>query len=68
VFRRRAGPRAELPKLLRPLQWVAINPGLVLEPLLDKDSSASVQIVRPAPQENMFKFYQMDITVAAGYP
>jgi nucleoside-diphosphate-sugar epimerase len=36
---------AELPKLPRPLQWVAINPGLVLGPVLDKDSSASVQIV-----------------------
>jgi dihydroflavonol-4-reductase len=27
------------------LEWVAINPGLVLGPVLDKDSSASVQIV-----------------------
>ncbi len=36
---------AELPKLPRPLEWVAINPGLVLGPVLDKDSSASVQIV-----------------------
>jgi dihydroflavonol-4-reductase len=36
---------AELPKLPRALEWVAINPGLVLEPVLDKDSSASVQIV-----------------------
>src|SRR5262249_55320435 len=32
----------ELPKLPRPLEWVAINPGLVLGPVLDKDSSASV--------------------------
>jgi len=36
---------AELPKLTRALEWVAINPGLVLGPVLDKDSSASVQIV-----------------------
>lgn len=36
---------AELPKLPRPLEWVAINPGLVLGTVLDKDSSASVQIV-----------------------
>jgi dihydroflavonol-4-reductase len=36
---------AELPKLYRPLEWVAINPGLVLGPVLDKDASASVQIV-----------------------
>jgi nucleoside-diphosphate-sugar epimerase len=36
---------AELPKLRRPLEWVAINPGLVLGPVLDKDSSASIQIV-----------------------
>jgi dihydroflavonol-4-reductase len=36
---------AELPKLPRPLEWVAINPGLVLGPVLDKDSSASVQLV-----------------------
>jgi nucleoside-diphosphate-sugar epimerase len=36
---------AELPKLPRPLEWVAISPGLVLGPVLDKDSSASVQIV-----------------------
>ena len=35
----------ELPKLPRPLEWVAINPGLVLGPVLDKDSSASVLIV-----------------------
>jgi dihydroflavonol-4-reductase len=35
----------ELPKLPRSLEWVAINPGLVLGPVLDKDSSASVQIV-----------------------
>ena len=36
---------AELPKLPRLLEWVAINPGLVLGPVLDKDSSASVLIV-----------------------
>lgn len=36
---------AELPKLPRPLEWVAINPGLVLGPVLDKDSSASVLII-----------------------
>ena len=36
---------AELPKLSRPLEWVAINPGLVLGPVLDQDSSASVQVV-----------------------
>jgi dihydroflavonol-4-reductase len=36
---------AELPKLPRPLQWVAVNPGLVLGPVLDKDASASVQVV-----------------------
>lgn len=29
-----------LPKLARPLEWVAINPGLVLGPVLDKDASA----------------------------
>src|SRR3984957_13944722 len=38
-------PWAELPNLPRPLEWVAINPGLVLGPVLDKDSSASVQLV-----------------------
>ena len=36
---------AELPKLSRPLEWVAIQPGLVLGPVLDKDASASVQVV-----------------------
>ncbi len=36
---------AELPKLARRLEWVAINPGLVLGPVLDKDTSASVQVV-----------------------
>ncbi len=36
---------AEVPKLSRPLEWVAINPALVLGPVLDQDSSASVQIV-----------------------
>jgi dihydroflavonol-4-reductase len=36
---------AELPKLPRPLEWVAINPGLVLGPVLDKDASASVLII-----------------------
>jgi dihydroflavonol-4-reductase len=36
---------AELPKLSRPLEWVAINPGLVLGPVLGQDSSASVQVV-----------------------
>ncbi len=36
---------AELPKLTRRLEWVAINPGLVLGPVLDRDTSASVQIV-----------------------
>jgi dihydroflavonol-4-reductase len=36
---------AELRKLPRQLEWVAINPGLVLGPVLDKDSSASVLIV-----------------------
>ncbi len=36
---------AELPNLPRPLEWVAINPGMVLGPVLDKDSSASVQLV-----------------------
>jgi dihydroflavonol-4-reductase len=36
---------AQLPKLRRPLEWVAINPGLVLGPVLDKDASASVLIV-----------------------
>jgi dihydroflavonol-4-reductase len=35
----------ELPKLPRPLDWVVINPGLVLGPVLAKDSSASVLIV-----------------------
>jgi len=34
---------AELHKLPRPLEWVAINPGMVLGPVLDKDSS--VQLV-----------------------
>jgi len=36
---------AELPTLTRRLEWVAINPGLVLGPVLDKDTSASVQVV-----------------------
>ena len=36
---------AELTKLPRPLEWVAINPGLVLGPVLDKDASASVLII-----------------------
>jgi dihydroflavonol-4-reductase len=36
---------AELPKLPRALEWVAIQPGLVLGPVLDKDSSVTVQIV-----------------------
>ena len=36
---------AELPKLSRSLEWVAIQPGLVLGPVLDKDASASVQVV-----------------------
>lgn len=36
---------AELPKLPRPLEWVAIHPGLVLGPVLHQDASASVQIV-----------------------
>jgi dihydroflavonol-4-reductase len=36
---------AELPNLPRPLEWVAINPGLVLGPVLDKDASASVLII-----------------------
>jgi len=36
---------AELPNLPRELEWVAINPGLILGPVLDKDASASVQIV-----------------------
>lgn len=36
---------AELPNLPRPLEWVAIQPGLVLGPVLDKDASATVQIV-----------------------
>ncbi len=36
---------AELPNLPRALEWVAIQPGLVLGPVLDKDASASVQIV-----------------------
>ncbi len=42
---RREAAWAELPKLPRLLEWVAINPGLVLGPVLDNDSSASVQIV-----------------------
>jgi dihydroflavonol-4-reductase len=36
---------AELPKLPRALEWVSINPGLVLGPVLDQDTSATVQIV-----------------------
>lgn len=36
---------AELPNLPRRLEWVAVNPGLVLGPVLDQDTSASVQIV-----------------------
>lgn len=35
----------ELTKLSRPLEWVAINPGLVLGPVLDKDASASVEVI-----------------------
>ena len=36
---------AELPNLPRALEWVAVNPGLVLGPVLDKDASASVLII-----------------------
>lgn len=36
---------AELPKLPRALEWVAIQPGLVLGPVLDKDASVTVEIV-----------------------
>ncbi len=39
----RAATGRALHKLPRPLEWVAINPGLVLGPVLDKDSS--VQLV-----------------------
>jgi len=35
----------ELPNLGRLLEWVAINPGLVLGPVLDREASASVQVV-----------------------
>jgi nucleoside-diphosphate-sugar epimerase len=35
----------ELPNLGQQLQWVAINPALVLGPVLDRDASASVQVV-----------------------
>lgn len=35
----------ELTKLPRPLEWVTVNPGLVLGPVLDKDASASVELV-----------------------
>jgi dihydroflavonol-4-reductase len=37
---------AELPKLDRAIEWVVINPGGVLGPVLDKDASASVDIVK----------------------
>jgi dihydroflavonol-4-reductase len=36
---------AELPTLARPLEWVVINPSLVLGPVLDRDASLSVQAV-----------------------
>ncbi len=36
---------AELPNLRKSLEWVAIQPGLVLGPVLDKDASATVQVV-----------------------
>lgn len=36
---------AELPNLPRALEWVAIQPGLVLGPVLDRDASVTVQIV-----------------------
>ena len=36
---------AELPRLPRALEWVAIQPGLVLGPVLDKDASVTVEIV-----------------------
>lgn len=32
-------------KLSRPLEWVAINPSLVLGPVFDKDASASVELI-----------------------
>jgi nucleoside-diphosphate-sugar epimerase len=34
-----------LPTLSRALEWVTINPGLILGPVLDRDASASVQVV-----------------------
>ena len=37
---------AELLRLPRKLEWVSILPGLVLGPVLDKDASASVAIIR----------------------
>ena len=36
---------AELPKLARPIEWVAIQPGLILGPVLARDASATVQII-----------------------
>ena len=36
---------AELPRLARPIEWVAIQPGLILGPVLARDASATVQIV-----------------------
>ena len=37
---------AELPKLERTIEWVVVNPGLVLGPVFDKDASASVDVVK----------------------
>lgn len=36
---------AELPRLERALEWIAIQPGLVLGPVLDRDASATVEVV-----------------------
>lgn len=36
---------AELPKLVRPIEWVTVNPALVIGPVLDRDASASVAAV-----------------------
>lgn len=36
---------AELPKLARAIEWVSIQPGLILGPVLDSDASASVQVI-----------------------
>lgn len=56
----------ELKTLVRPLEWVAINPGLVLGPVLDKDASASVELIAKMLRGEMpglprFSFAMVDV-------